>query len=345
LLIFSNGRVVLKELERRRSFSHRNLQKLVSAENIATDLIDGKACVYATGSFGRGEASDGSDLDLFIVGRSESSDGGDKSPPQRLLKRLDEVCLKADLIRATEKLGLPEFDGDGEYLKHHSIIELVETLGKPTDDSSNTFTARMLLLLESAPIFEEDVYSEAVDQVIEKYWRDWDDHKSNFSPSFLLNDILRLWRTFCVNYEARTSSFPAPKKIKRRIKNYKLKQSRMLTCYSAVLGLLATVRMKGTVSQVDFKDLVMRSPTKRLEWIADLDLSAECTTKVRTLLDKYVRFLERTNLPSEALQKKFSDDASRSELMTEAEDFSQTMYDAIMEVGETDGRLLRYVVA
>ena len=39
--------------------------KLSQAEEIAS----GKACVYATGSFGRCEASSHSDLDLFIVSR------------------------------------------------------------------------------------------------------------------------------------------------------------------------------------------------------------------------------------------------------------------------------------
>lgn len=43
-------------------------KKLINADAIVAD----KACVYATGSFGRGEASDFSDLDLFIVGRSSA---------------------------------------------------------------------------------------------------------------------------------------------------------------------------------------------------------------------------------------------------------------------------------
>jgi len=345
LRTFLNGRVVLKELVRRREFSLGKLDTLKASSEISKDIIAGKACVYATGSFGRSEASDESDLDLFIVGRSELDETSTPSKLLRLLKRLDEVCLKADLIRATQKLGLPEFDGDGEYLKHHSINELTDTLGQPTDDSSNTFTARMLLLLESSPIFEEEVYSDAVDKVIEKYWRDWADHKSDFSPSFLLNDILRLWRTFCVNYEARTRTSPEPQKIKRRIKNYKLKQSRMLTCYSAVLGLLATARKRDSVSPEDVKRLVLLTPTQRLEWIAGEALSPECTEQANLLLEKYVRFLDRTNVGSEELKDQFSDSDARAKLMKEAEDFSKTMFDTIMTVGEPESRLLRYVVA
>src|SRR5437870_3537269 len=65
----------------------------------------GKGCVYATGSFGRGEASQYSDLDLFIVGRTVNN--------KRALIRLDEICITADLVRATRKLRIPEFSGDG----------------------------------------------------------------------------------------------------------------------------------------------------------------------------------------------------------------------------------------
>jgi hypothetical protein len=58
---------------------------------------------------------------------------------------------------------------------------------------------------------------------------------SSVVPAFLANDILRIWRTFCVNYEARTETEPAEKKAKRKLKNYKLEHSRLLTCYSALL--------------------------------------------------------------------------------------------------------------
>jgi hypothetical protein len=62
--------------------------------------------------------------------------------------------------------------------------------------------------------------------VVEAYWRDFLDHRQAFVPTFLTNDILRLWRTFCVNYEARTQTEPARKKAKRKLKNYKLKHRR-----------------------------------------------------------------------------------------------------------------------
>jgi predicted nucleotidyltransferase len=169
----------------------------------ADRIARGKACVYATGSFGRGEASKHSDLDLFILGRGDGKPGLDGKEGSAL-SRLDEILVKAELIEVTRQLKIPEFSGDGRWLVHYSLYDFTHTLGTPEDDVTNTFTARLLLLLESCPLVEDAVYKEVTNDVIAAYWRDYEDHKSAFMPAFLANDILRLWRTFCVNYEART---------------------------------------------------------------------------------------------------------------------------------------------
>lgn len=95
------------------------------------------------------------------------------------------------------------------------------------------------------------VYQEIIEEVIAAYWRDYEDHKTDFMPAFLANDILRLWRTFCVNYEARTVREPDETKAKGKLKNYKLKHSRLLTCYSAILFLLAVYARQQTVKPSD----------------------------------------------------------------------------------------------
>jgi predicted nucleotidyltransferase len=145
-------------LERRQAETSCRLNEMRGLLASAESRCAGKACVYATGSFGRGEASPHSDLDLFIVGND--------------LTRLDEICVKADLIQVTRDLGIEEFSGDGAYLLRYKTSELIETLGKPEDDSSNTFTARLLLLLESRPLVEAQVYQTVTRDVIAAYWRD-----------------------------------------------------------------------------------------------------------------------------------------------------------------------------
>jgi predicted nucleotidyltransferase len=313
-------------LETRRSETASRFEQLQKQLSAADKLAADKACVYATGSFGRGEASKYSDLDLFIVGRADKN--------RRELSNLEEIRIKADLIEATQTLGIPEFSGDGEYLIHYTKQELVETLGKPHDDASNTFTARLLLLLESKPLLEEKVYREAISDVIAAYWRDYADHKSEFIPAFLANDILRLWRTFCVNYEARTFTEPAEKRAKRKLKNYKLKHSRLLTCYSALLYLLATYTTGKTVDPEDAVHMTALSPTGRLEWLLTQSHIAAAYQTVRELLEHYERFLAATDYSEEELVGRFLDAEKSKEYSHSANELGNLTFRALELIGQ-----------
>lgn len=323
--------------ERRRETSRR-------IENLKDELKDsearcqGKACVYTTGSFGRGEASIHSDLDLFIVGQSN------KTPDKRsLLRRLDEILIKADLIECTRRLGIQEFSGDGEYLVHYTIDNLVQALGTPDDDADNTFTARLLLLLESRPLLEESVYRDAIEETIAAYWRDYEDHKNDFMPAFLANDILRLWRTLCVNYEARTSTDPPIKKAKRKLKNFKLKHSRLLTCYSALLYLLFVFSEKETVSPDDAKQMVDMKPTERLEWLSTATVRADVRDKLNRLLAKYEEFLYVTNCPEQKLIEQFLDRDIGREMIQEAYKFGDLVFETLASIG-AENRFYRLLI-
>jgi predicted nucleotidyltransferase len=314
------------ELGDRRSQTAVRLDQLRENLRPAASLAAGKACVYATGSFGRREASAHSDLDLFIVGKSDGKTGS-------LLRGLDEICIKADLIEVTRQLGIPEFSGDGRYLVHYSVPEFTGTLGKPEDDVTNTFTARLLLLLESCPLLEPAVYREVTEEVIAAYWRDYEDHKTDFMPAFLSNDILRLWRSFCVNYEARTARVPDEEKARGKLKNYKLKHSRLLTCYSALLYLLAVYGRQKTVAPADAVAMIALTPTERLEWLREQpDLSVARDT-ISSLLDHYERFLVATNANEKELVSRFLDKEESRQYMNAAYNFGDLVFDALAQIG------------
>lgn len=330
--MFSSGREFVGELASRRSETAARIEQLRDRLKAAEALAKGKASVYATGSFGRGEASQYSDLDLFIVGRKNRKPGPDGKEGS-LLNRLDEICIKADLINATRELGIPEFSGDGRWLSHYSVHDFTKTLGTPEDDVTNTFTARLLLLLESRPLLESGVHRKITSEVTAAYWRDYEDHKTNFVPAFLANDILRLWRTFCVNYEARTERAPAVKKAEGKLKNYKLKHSRLLTCYSALLYLLAVYGRKQTVSPTDALEMVYMTPTERIEWLLDQRSLAGAHRKVRKLLGQYDRFLEATNFAEVELVVRFMDKDRGRAYTTAAHQFGDLMFEALTSIG------------
>jgi predicted nucleotidyltransferase len=324
--MFFNGREFMGELlSRRRQETARRIDTLRGELSRAKQLCGDRACVYVTGSFARGEANSHSDLDLFIVGL------GTRDVPA--LSRLDQILVKADLIDATKKLNLPEFSADGEYLTHHTVEELLATLGKPEDDATNTFTARLLLLLESTPLVGEVAYDRIVDDVIASYWRDYQDNKNNFVPAFLANDVLRMWRTFCVNYEARTQSVPPEKKAKRSVKNYKLKHSRLLTCYSALLYLLAVYSKDGAVSPTHTKTMIELTPTQRLEWMLSQPELHAAASEITKLLDSYERFLGNTDASEAELVNRFLDKTSKKKYWDSVFEFGDLVFAVFNAVG------------
>lgn len=323
-------------LEERRRFSTKRLDELRQALQHAPELARGKACVYVIGSYGRGEAHAYSDLDLFIASHERQTNAPAENAAG--LSQLDAICIKADLITTSRCLGYPDFSRDGEHLKLHTAGDLVEHLGNPTDDSTNSLTARLLLLLESGPLLGEDVYSSTIETVIESYWRDFEGRERDFVPAFLANDILRLWRTFCVNYEAGTKSDPPEAKAKRKLKNYKLKHSRLLTCYSGLAFLLAIHATQGTVTPADARQMVEMPPTARIEHIASL---VPVSTHTARLLELYETFLAETGKPEYALVAEFRDEHRGT--LRGGSAFGDAMFELLKDLGEKT-RLYRLLV-
>nr|VFK09509.1 MAG: Nucleotidyltransferase domain-containing protein [Candidatus Kentron sp. LPFa] len=147
-----------------------------------------KVSIFCGGSLGRGDAGSVSDLDLFILADNKGKD----------IRRMDALKLLADAININKKLKYPEFSNDGQYFKVYSFPDMFEKLGSPNDDVENLFTVRMLLLLESRPILNEELYKKQIDKVLNHYFRD-SSGKDSFRPLFLVNDVLRYWRTVCLN--------------------------------------------------------------------------------------------------------------------------------------------------
>jgi len=158
-----------------RTFLAEVQQKLV--ERPAGQLQE--LCVFAAGSLGRFETGRISDLDAFFL-----CDRRGRGRDERSLTRLREITVFSDLIRVNEDLGLPALSGDGRYLKVHEVDDLIKATGDSIDDSENLFTTRLLLLLESQPLSNKKLYDDAIQRVLNMYFRD-NAGKENFKPLFL----------------------------------------------------------------------------------------------------------------------------------------------------------------
>ena len=117
----------------------------------------------------------------------------------------------------------------------------------------------------------------------------------------------------------------------------------MLTCYSAVLNLLAVYRRQGTVHPEDFKGIVTRTPTERLEWLIEAEDCAKAHTHLQELLAAYEMFLQRTAIGSSQLAEHFGDKAKHLDYMREANDFGNKIFLALSSVGE-DTPLYRHLM-
>jgi len=164
-------------------------------------------------------------------------------------------------------------------------------------------------------------------------------------PAYLANDILRYWRTLCLNYEASASENALreqalPDRAKRKIKNYKLKHSRMLTCYSAVLHLLFIYAKNKTVTVSDAQTMVSLTPTERVEFVASELKGSEPAAWISEFLGKYERFLDITNASEAELVGLFSDDVEAHKLRDEQSDFGDLAYKILYSIGH-ENRLYR----
>lgn len=311
------------------------MQKRISDWCDPVELSE-RLCIYTTGSFGRGDACKFSDLDLFIVALEEPVTGA------RRLTGLEEIELLASVVHVNRELKLPALDGDGGFLKVHGLSDYLKGLGRPDDDANNTFTGRLLLMLESQSIFGQNAYDHIRRECIARYWLDYADHSESFLPAFLMNDILRFWRTLCVNYEAGEASYPG----KRRAKNFKLKFSRLLTCFSAVLGLQAEFAKNGTVTEERALEILARSPLDRVSDIRDLH-GGSVGRNVDVLLEMYEWFLNQTDFSKDELYRKMSDPDYYRESLKRARQFGDEMFELISALAPAKGapgwRFLRYL--
>lgn len=322
-----------KPLQRRRRQSLIRLRELRSEIELEPYFKQLPITLFLAGSLGRLDSGAKSDLDLFAISdfdevrlsRNKVVAAGNG------IRRLDEYRLFAHLIRINEKLQYPEFSNDGQYLKVYKLDDLKSATGSPQDDSENLFTARMLLLLESQCLANQPLYDKCIDLIVDNYCRD-EDGRQSFRPLFLLNDLLRYWRTLCLNYEQIRKDTERP----WRKKNANLKFSRMLTVFATVLPLVTRTRF----SAANLKALCRLTPIQRL--VSGLELLGDSTLlkEFRVFLESYEMFLV---LKEDERIKDALEPTTKVELEERAKRFARFLHKAVVN-RRIDADYRRYLV-
>lgn len=298
-----------------------NLKLLLQGEN-GRDLPSDCSLVLF-GSYARNEVTEESDLDWGVLIDGQVNDS-----------HMEYALLVEERLKSSGKK-MPGSSGVfGNLFFSHDIVHQI---GGTTDTNENT-TRRILLLLESTPLLGVEVWKRVIRAVLQRYFQ----QSVHFSPKhrrvprFLLNDIVRLWRTMCVDY---ASKYQAQGGNKWALRNIKLRFSRKLIfsaglCFCFACELSPDFDQESQTAEfINFGlEFALRSPMMSLVEFIDSYCDSNCKADVaRAVIEGYASFLRALNDSStrSTLESLSIADAEKSPafsgLRTEGDRFSHAL--------------------
>jgi hypothetical protein len=251
----------MKAIEDAKNYSNEKLQLLRGSIN---ELVPPDEMVFINGSFARREASAGSDVDFYIVTCKEDL------RPQ----------WAEDAKSAIEKI-VPVGPAEGGAFYHVEQREtLIRNIGGNQDDNHN-ITRRMLLLLEGEWLFNDRGLKDIRRRILEHYIADnITDHQLAL---FLLNDIVRYYRTMAVDYEFKTVETENAKPW--AIRNIKLIFWRKLLYASGLFSVATTAERTRSQKISELEELFDLTVIDRMQAI--------CGARAHAMLNSYNHFLSK----------------------------------------------------
>ena len=280
-------------------YTERKLKKIRSS---LKKLSLGDTVVLVCGSFARREVSEHSDIDYVMV-----TDGTDTDPG-----------LGSGVSSAVGKI-VPNYPAkDGAFGGSVDRNKILENIGGDNDSNQN-ITRRILFLLEGEWLFNEEGLRSFRREILKRYIRkEMTDHQLAL---FLLNDIIRYYRTVAVDYEFKISENGTPKPW--AIRNIKLVFSRKLLYASGLFSIAMTADRARDKKIEILEDLFSRPVMERMRTICGEE-------RMEPVVESYNRFLKflgdsehRKHL--ETLERSKRDDERFREIKNEGHHFTREL--------------------
>jgi hypothetical protein len=233
--------------------------------------------VVLMGSWGRAEVTAGSDDDFMVL-----LHGGEREPVEPSVEAVAEVFDHSPGSQGI--FGAPVFSE-----------RLVGDIGLDRDDNKN-LTRRMLLILESTAVTGNDAYELVREELLDRYLDE--SVKPYRPPRFLLNDVVRYWRTICVDFAGKEREGPE----KWGVRNAKLRTSRKILFAGGLLPVLQCYRFDEEQMRHFLKDQLDRPPTDR---IAQAFIEHDAADAGARALGAYDEFVGQMN--SEAFRQELGE--------------------------------------
>jgi hypothetical protein len=235
-------------IKRAESFSKEKIDQIRSLVLSSPPPVEASVhLLAAAGSLARKEASEASDLDLIVITEDETEHESSDGPLRR---------WRADLC---SQLGLEGHNPKGIFANPLSLNDIRAGAGSEKEPYAKA-SIRILTLLESDWILGQDNYSDLVTHIVQEYSADIEkDPRKNFV--FLMNDVIRYFRTVCVNYQYTKSE---TEDGKWPIRNIKLRHSRVLMYFSMIASIGLLSREHSDQKLQALKHLIDLPPLRRL---------------------------------------------------------------------------------
>lgn len=247
-------------------------QRLAELRKSISDIVPPEQLVITVGSYARREASASSDLDYYTILQDDVDASVASSWDDPLRQHISDVVGT-----------LPS--AQGAFAANVKQSELLNNYGG-SRDSNETITRRMLYLLEGEHLTCQDKFLFLRNKIIRRYVANTPrDHQLAF---YLLNDVIRYWRTLAVDYADKTFGTSNPKPWP--VRNIKLIFSRKLIYASGLFSVALTADRSEAEKISILEAMFNKTPLERIKYVSGDNCS-------RRLLEMYSFFLEEIGDP------------------------------------------------